>query len=133
MEAAVEERAPLGVAKQPKVLGACPEGWTCSRAGIVHSNLAGARDIERRAIPKGAMPAVPPPAREFGFDKPCRGVNRACHMRGDRAKCTLERAIEFRRATGGGLDLVQKFPQVHFSHPPWADDPNCTPSCLVSY
>src|SRR5262249_34880640 len=27
-------------------------------------------------------------------------------------------AVEFRRATGSGLDLVQKFPQVHFSHPP---------------
>jgi hypothetical protein len=94
MEAAVEELTALGVAKQPKVR-------TCSRAGIVHSNLAGARDIERRAIPKGAMPAVPPPAWEFGFDKPCRGVNRACHMRGNRAKCTLEGAVEFRRATGG--------------------------------
>jgi hypothetical protein len=30
-----------------------------------------------------------------------------------------ELAVEFRRATGSGLDLVQKFPQVHFSHPPW--------------
>jgi len=26
-----------------------------------------------------------------------------------------EIAVEFRRATGTGLDLVQKFPQVHFS------------------
>src|SRR5262249_41704669 len=106
MEAVVEELTPLGVAKQPKVLGAWPEGWTCSRAGIVHSNLAGARDIESRALPKGAMPAVPPPAWELGFDKPCRGVNRACHIRGDRVKYPLERAVEFRRATGGGLDLV---------------------------
>jgi hypothetical protein len=121
MEAAVEELTPLGVLKQPKVLGAWSEVWTCSRAGIVHSNLAGARDIERRAIPKGAMPAVPPPAWKLGFDKPCRSVNRARHIRRGRTKCTLELAVEFRRATGSGLDLVQKFPQVHFSHPPWAD------------
>jgi hypothetical protein len=33
MEATVEELTPLGVAKQPKVLGAWPEGWTGSRAG----------------------------------------------------------------------------------------------------
>ena len=46
MEAAVEELTPLGVLKQPN------EGWTYSRAGEVHSNLAGARDIERRAIPR---------------------------------------------------------------------------------
>jgi hypothetical protein len=77
MEAAVEELTPLGVVKQPKVLGAWSEVWTCSHAGIVHSNLAGARDIERRAIPKGAMPAVPPPAWKLSFDKPCRSVNRA--------------------------------------------------------
>jgi len=133
MEAAVEELTPLGIVKQPKVLRAWSEVWTYSRAGIVQSNLAGAGDIEGRAIPKGAMPAVPPPAWKLGFDQPCRSVNRACHVGGDRAKCTLERAVEFRRATGSGLDLVQKFPQVHFSHPPWADDPNCTPSCLVSY
>jgi hypothetical protein len=82
--------SPLGVLKQPKVLGAWSEVWTYSRAGEVHSNLAGARDIERRAIPKCAMPAVPPPAWKLGFDQPCRSVNRACHMRGDRAKCTLE-------------------------------------------
>ena len=127
MEAAVEELTPLGVLKQPN------EGWTYSRAGEVHSNLAGARDIERRAIPKGAMPAVPPPAWKLGFDQPCRSVNRACHMGGDRAKCTLERAVEFRRANGSGLDSVQKFSQVHFSYPPWADDPNCAPTCLASY
>jgi len=131
--AAVEELTPLGVLKQPKVLGAWTEVWTCSRAGIIHSNLAGARDIERRAIPKGAMPAVPPPAWKLGFDQPCRSVNRACHMRGDRAKCTLELAVEFRRANGSGLDSVQKFSQVHFSYPPWADDPNCAPTCLASY
>ena len=88
---------------------------------------------QRRAIPKRAMPAVPPPAWKLGFDKPCRSVNRACHMRGDRAKCTLELAVQFRRAYGSGLDPVQKFPQVHFSHPPWADSPNCTPTCLASY
>jgi hypothetical protein len=117
MEAAVEERAPLGVLKQPKVLGAWSEVWTCSRAGIVHSNLAGARDIERRAVPKGAMPAVPPPTWKLGFDQPCRSVNRARHMRGDRAKCTLELAVEFRRANGSGLNSVQKFSQVHFSYP----------------
>jgi hypothetical protein len=29
-----------------------------------------------------------------------------------------ELAVEFRRATGSGLDSVQKSPQVHFSHPP---------------
>jgi hypothetical protein len=29
-----------------------------------------------------------------------------------------ELAVEFRRATGSGLDLVQKSPQVHFSHLP---------------
>src|SRR5438876_7962288 len=98
MEAAVEERAPLGVLKQPKVLGAWSEVWTCSRAGIVHSNLAGARDIERRAIPKGAMPAVPPPAWKLGFDKQYRSVNRARHIRRGRTKCTLELAVEFRRA-----------------------------------
>jgi hypothetical protein len=132
MEAAVEELTPLGVVKQPKVLGAWSEVWTYSRAGVIHSNLAGARDIERRAILKGAMPAVPPPAWKLGFDKPCRSVNRACHMRGDRAKCTLELAIEFRRASGSSLDSVQKFPQVHFSHPPWADGPNCDTTCLAS-
>jgi hypothetical protein len=123
MKAAVEELTPLGVLKQPKVLGAWSEVWTYSRAGIVHSNLAGARDIERRAIPKCAMPAVPPPAWKLGFDQPCRSVNRARHIRRDRAKCTLELAVEFRRATGSGLDLLQKFPQVHFSHPPRADGP----------
>src|SRR5262249_2719538 len=69
MEAAVEELTPLGVVKQPKVLGAWSEVWTCSRPGVVHSNLAGARNIERRAISKGAMPAVPPPAWKLGFDK----------------------------------------------------------------
>ena len=115
MEAAVEELTSLGVVKQPKVLGAWSEVWICPRAGIVHSNLAGARDIERRAIPKRAMPAVPPPAWKLGFDKPCRSVNRACHTGGDRAKCTLELAVEFRRATGSGVDFLQKFPQVHFS------------------
>src|SRR5262249_13810362 len=108
---------------QPKVLGAWSEVWTYSRAGEVHSKLAGARDIERRAIPESAMPAVPPPARKLGFDQPCRSVNRACHMGGDRAKCTLARPVELRRATGSGLDLVQKFSQVHFSHPPRADCP----------
>src|SRR5262249_15446515 len=123
MEAAVEELTPLGIVEQPKVLGAWSEVWTYSRAGEVHSNLAGARDIERRAIPESAMPAVPPPAWKLGFDQPCRSVNRACHMGGDRAKFTLERPVEFRRATGSGLDLVQKFPQVHFSHPPRADCP----------
>src|SRR5256886_5137741 len=125
MEAAVEELTPLAVVKQPKVLGAWSGVWTHSRAGEVHSNLAGARDIERRAIPTCAMPAVPPPTWKLGFDQPCRSVNRARHMRGDRAKCILELAVEFRRANGSGLDLVQKFPQVHFSHPPWADGPNC--------
>src|SRR5215467_12083105 len=89
-----------------------------SAACAVHSNLAGARDIERRAVPKGAMPAVPPPAWKLGFDKPCRSVNRACHTGGDRAKCTLELAVELRRANRDSLDSVQKFPQVHFSHPP---------------
>src|SRR5262245_56402699 len=121
MEAAVEERTPLRVLKQPKVLGAWSEVWTYSHAGIVHSNLAGAWDIERRAIPKCAMPAVPPPAWKLGFDQPCRSVNRARQLRGDRAKRILELAVEFRRATGSSLDLVQKFSQVHFSHPPWAD------------
>src|SRR5262249_55966980 len=110
MEAAVEELTPLGVLKQPKVLGAWSEGWTYSRAREVHSNLAGARDIERRAIPKCAMPAVPPPAWQLGFDQPCRSVNRARYIRGHRAKRILELAVEFRRATGSGLDLVQKFP-----------------------
>jgi len=33
----------------------------------------------------------------------------------------IRHGVEFRRAIGSGLDLVQKFPQVHFSHPPWAD------------
>jgi hypothetical protein len=115
MEAAVEELTPLGVLKQPKVLGAGSEVWSYSRAGEVHSNLAGARDIERRAIPKCAMPAVPPPAWKLAFDQPCRSVNRARHIRGDRAKCALELVVEFRRANESGLDLVQKFPQVHFS------------------
>ena len=133
MEAAVEELTPLGIVKQPKVLGAWSEVWTCSRAGEVHSNLAGARDIERRAIPKCAMPAVPPPAWKLGFDKPCRSVHRARHMRRDRTKCTLELAVEFRRATGSGLDLVQKFPQVHFSHPPWADGSNGAPGWLTRH
>src|SRR6516164_4705790 len=104
MEAAVEELTPLGVLKQPN------EGWTYSRAGEVHSNLAGARDIERRAIPKCAMPAVPPPAWKLGFDQPCRSVNRARYIRGHRAKRILELGVEFRQATESGLDLVQKFP-----------------------
>ena len=56
MEAAVEELTPLGIVEQPKVLGAWSEVWTYSRAGEVHSNLAGARDVERRAIPESAMP-----------------------------------------------------------------------------
>src|SRR5262245_54913916 len=133
MEAAVEELTPLGVVKQPKVLGAWSEVWTCSRAGIVHSNLAGARDIVGRAIAKGAMPAVPPTAWKLRFDKPCRSVNRACHTGGDRAKCTLELAVELRRANGSDLDSVQKFSQIHFSHPPWADGSNCAPTCLASY
>jgi hypothetical protein len=123
MKAAVEELTPPRVLKQPKVLGAWTEVWICSRAEMVHSNLAGARDIERRAIPKGAMPAVPPPARKLGFDQPCRSVDGARHIRRDRTKCTLELAVEFRRATGGSFDLVQKFPKVHFSLPPWADGP----------
>jgi hypothetical protein len=111
MEAAVEELTPLGVLKQPKVLGAWSV-WTYSRAGVGHSNLARARDIERRAIPECAMPAVPPPAWKLGFDQPCRSVNRARHIRRDRTKCALELAVEFRRATGSGLDSVQEFPQV---------------------
>ena len=74
MEAAVEELTPLGVLRQPKMLGAGSKVRSCSRAGVVHWKLAGAGDIERGAIPPGTMPAVPPPAREFGFDKPCRGV-----------------------------------------------------------
>jgi len=102
--------SPLGVLKQPKVLGAWSEVWTYSRAGEVHSNLAGARDIERRAIPKCAMPAVPPPAWKLGFDQPCRSVNRARYIRGHRAKRILELGVEFRQATESGLDLVQKFP-----------------------
>src|SRR5262249_2394613 len=77
-------------------------------------NLAGARDIERRAIPKRDMPAVPPPAWKLGFDQPSRSVNRARHIRGSQAKCTLELAVEFRRATGNDLDFLQKFPQINF-------------------
>src|SRR5205823_13851744 len=122
-----------GVVKQPQVLGARSGVWTWWRVGIVHSNLAGAGDIERRAIPPGTMAAVPPPARKFGFDKPCRGVDRTCHLRRDRGKCTLELVVEFRRANRGPLDSVQKSSQVHFSHPPWADGPNCAPTCLASY
>src|SRR5262245_31694524 len=133
MEAAVEELSPLGVVKQPMVLGAWSEVWTYSHAGIVHSNLAGARDIERGAIPKGTMPAVPPPAWKLGFDKPCRSVNRPCHTGGDGGKCTLELAVKLRRANGSDLDSVQKSSQVHFSHPPWADGSNCAPTCLASY
>jgi hypothetical protein len=83
------------------------------------TNLAEARDIERRAIPKCAMLAVPPPAWKLGFDQPCRSVNRARHTWGSQAKCTLELAVEFRRATGSGVDFLQKFPQVHFRHPLW--------------
>jgi hypothetical protein len=113
MEAPVEDLTPLGVLKQPKVLGAWFEGWIC-RGGEGRTNLAGARDIERRAIPKGAMPAVPAPAWKLGFDQPCRSVNRARHTRGSQAKCTRELAVEFRRATGNGLDFLQKLPQVHF-------------------
>jgi hypothetical protein len=83
-------------------------------------------------ILRGDFTAVPPPAREFGFDKPRRGVNKACHMRGDRVKCTLERAVELRRAIEGGLDLVQKFPQVHFSTRREADGPAGRRSSLDS-
>src|SRR5262249_9701114 len=81
----------------------------------------------------GAMPAVPPPAWKLGFDKPCRSVNRACHTGGDRAKCTLELAVELRRANRDSLDLVQKFPQVHFSHPPWVDGSNGAPGWLTRH
>ena len=88
---------------------------------------------QRRAIPKRAMPAVPPPAWKLGFDKPCRSVNRACHMRGDRAKCILELAVQLGRANGCSLDSVQKFPQVHFSHPLWVNGGNYAPTCLASY
>jgi hypothetical protein len=115
VEAAVEELTPLGVLKQPKVLGAWSKVWTFSHDGIVHSNLARARDIERRAVSMCAMPAVPPPAWKLNFDEPCRSVDRARHIRGDRAKCILKLAVEFTRASGSSLDLVQKFPQVHFS------------------
>jgi hypothetical protein len=88
---------------------------------------------ERRAVPKGAMPAVPPPVWKLGFDKPCRSVNRACHTGGDRAKCTLELAVELRRANRDSLDSVQKFPQVHFSHPPWVDGSNGAPGWLTRH
>src|SRR5262249_40365678 len=114
MEATVEELTPLGVLKQPKVFGARFEVGRYSCVGEVQLNLAGARDIERRAILKRDMPAVPPPAWKLGFDQPSRSVNRARHIRGSQAKCTLELAIEFRRATGNGLDFLQKFPQIHF-------------------
>src|SRR6516225_2792908 len=76
MEAAVEELTPLGVLKQPKVLGAWSEVWTYSRAGEVHSNLAGARDIERRAIPKCAMPAVPPPGSSVSISRAAASIER---------------------------------------------------------
>jgi len=114
MEAPVEDLTPLGVLKQPKVFGAWFEVGRYFCVGEVHLNLAGARDIERRAIPKRDMPAVPPPAWKLGFDQPSRSVNRARHIRGSQAKCTLELAVEFRRATGNGLDFLQKFPQIHF-------------------
>src|SRR5215475_9794575 len=35
--------------------------------------------------------------------------------------------------TGAISTRWQKFPQVHFSHPPWADGPEFAPSCLASY
>jgi hypothetical protein len=114
MEAPVEDLTPLGVLKQPKVFGAWFEVGRYFCVGEVHLNLAGARDIERRAIPKRDMPAVPPPAWKLGFDQPSRSVNRARHIRGSQAECTLELAVEFRRATGNGLDFLQKFPQIHF-------------------
>src|SRR5262249_18097362 len=79
------------------------------------------------------MPAVPPPAWKLGFDKTCRSVNRACHTGGDRAKCTLELAVELRRANRDSLDSVQKFPQVHFSHPPWVDGSNGAPGWLTRH
>src|SRR5262249_56152642 len=81
----------------------------------------------------GAMPAVPPPAWKLGFDKPCRSVNRACHTGGDRAKCTLDLAVELRRANRDSLDSVQKFPQVHFSHPPSVDGSNGAPGWLTRH
>jgi len=68
MEAAVEELTPPGVLKQPKVLGAGSKVRSSSRAEVVHWKLAGARDIERRAIPERTVPAVPPPTWELGFD-----------------------------------------------------------------
>jgi hypothetical protein len=40
---------------------------------------------------------------------------------------------EFRRANGSGLDLVQKFPQIHFSSSAVGRQSNCAPSCLASY
>src|SRR5262249_51435949 len=126
MEAPVEDLTPLGVLKQPKVFGAWFEVGRYFCVGEVHLNLAGARDIERRAIPKRDMPAVPPPAWKLGFDQPSRSVNRARHIRGSQAKCTLELAVEFRRATGNGLDFLQKFPQIHFRNPLW---PNRSELC----
>jgi len=109
MEAGIEERAPLRVLEQPQVLGTCPV-----RAWEVHSNSAAARDIEGRAVPTFAIPAVPPPARKLCFDQPYGSINRARHIRGNRAKRTRKLVVKFSRANASGLDFLQKSPQVHF-------------------
>jgi hypothetical protein len=128
MEAPVEELTPLGVLKQPKVLGAWFEVWRR------FSRLTAARDIKRCAIPMCQMPASPPPAGKFGFDQPYGSVNRARHMRRSRAKRTHEFVVKFRRANASSLDLLQEFSQIHFLVIPCGPtDATCPPHCLPSY
>jgi hypothetical protein len=119
MEASVEDLTPLGVLKQPKVFGAWFEVGRYSWVGRVQLNLAGARDIERRPIPKCAMPAVPAPAWKLGFDHPCRSVNRARHTWGNRAKCTLKLAVEFRWPRGAASTFCRSFLRSTFRNPWW--------------
>src|SRR5262249_25181735 len=111
MKAPIKQLTPLGMLKQPQVFGAwCI--WSCSRLRV--SNLAGTRDIEGRAVPTTrAIPAIPRPTRKLGFDQSYRSINGTSHIRGSRAKCAHEFAVELRRASGSSLDFLQKFSQIH--------------------
>src|SRR5262245_20517813 len=117
MEAAVEERAPLGVLKKLNVLLTCSLIRTDFVPGKTRWNSTGATDVKGRAVPKGAISAVPPPARKPAFDQLYRSVNRTRHIRRSRGECTQEVAVQFGRAGGSGLDFLQEFPQVHLSYP----------------
>src|SRR5262249_4474121 len=120
MEAPVEDLTPLGVLKQPKVFGAWFEVGRYSCVGEVHLNLAGARDVERRAILKRDMPAVPPPAWKLGFDQPSRSVNRARHIRGEPSEIVLSNSLSSSgERLGTASTFCGSFLRSTFRHPLW--------------